>query len=453
MQIHAPLSNYTDVSSAPLLFHMLSVGEGLMILIVFSDKTTMLYDCNIIQDDQEWILSYLGKHIPKRYNPATTQEEQWIDIFVNSHRDLDHYRGLKFVNELYTIRSIWDSGETGETTEDKDYQYYMQLRRDLIKKNGSSAVIIPVPSMVAMRQLGSAAVYCLNSSQEFSRLQASMTFNEMREVKVQHTNAIVLVIKYAGRSILLTSDSDWKAWKEKIVPNFANSGLLQANILVASHHGSRSFFTDEAANDDIDQDENPDNTYVESLEYIKPSITLISCGDYDQFHHPNEDAMVFYKKHTPHEQVYTTKKRGSLTGFIDMLGKWTIVPMRFIPKSNCTPSFDIKCTANLNGQASRKQSGDSFSIESKLEFSVLAHGGLIDPYDSVDVYWEVSNGGINSDHDHQEIYDKQKTERGDKLYFYRDVAYEGRHLLRCRVKNKKKNYDVTRVFVVNGVHA
>lgn len=279
-----------------------------------------------------------------------------------------------------------------------------------------------------------------------------MTFSELREVKVQHTNAIVLAIKYAGCTILLTSDSDWKAWKNKIVPHFAKTGLLQANILVASHHGSRSFFTDEAANDDIDPQENPDNTYVESLDYINPSITLISCGDYDQFHHPNEDAMELYKKHAPQEQVYTTNNKGTFAGFIDMLGKWTIVPDRFAPKSNCTPSFDIKCISKFNGQQSQKQSGDSFRIGSNLEFSILSHGGLLDPYDSVDVYWEVSNGGINRDHYHQEIYYKKKNHRGDKLHFYREVSYEGTHLLRCRVKNKKKKHDVTKVFIVNGSH-
>lgn len=352
MKLYAPINYYTDVNAAPLLLHMLNVGEGLMILAVFPDKTTMLYDCNVIQDDKVWILSYLGMHIPKRHNPVSRRDKQWIDIFVNSHRDLDHYRGLKLVNELYEIKSIWDSGETGETTQDPDYQYYMQLRRNLIKKNGSNAVIIPVPSMTAMRIFGSATVYCLNSSQEFSRLSASMTFSELREVKVQHTNAIVLAIKYAGCTILLTSDSDWKAWKNKIVPHFAKTGLVQANILVASHHGSRSFFTDEAANDDIDPQENPDNTYVESLDYINPSITLISCGDYDQFHHPNEDAMELYKKHAPQEQEYTTNNKGTFAGFIDMLGKWTIVPDRFAPKSNCTPSFDIKCISKFNGQQS-----------------------------------------------------------------------------------------------------
>lgn len=98
------------------------------------------------------------------------------------------------------------------------------------------------------------------------------------------------------------------------------------------------------------------------------------------------------------------------------------------------------------------RSGDDFPLGAKLHFSIFSNFGLLEPYRDVKVWFEVSNGGINDDHEHQDIYYKKKKEKGSKSEFYRDVSYDGRHLLRCRVDNKKKKIYATQVFVVNGVH-
>lgn len=456
MSYPKPIGYYANEKDSPLFFHMLNVGEGLMILIIFPDKTTMLYDCNVRQEDKDRIIEYLGKYIPDRYDPVEEKKKQWIDIFVNSHRDLDHYRGLKEINVIYKIKSIWDSGQTGETTQDADYQYYMRLRRSLIDEYGDNSVLVPVPSKIPVASYGSADIYCLCSSQEFKEEPLIQNFSNiiLAEAKIQHTNSVVLSIRYSGKSILVASDSDWKAWKEKIVPNFKNSDLLRTNILVASHHGSRSFFTDEEENDCIDPEENPTTTYIESICHIEPSITLISCGEYDQSHHPNTEAVKIYKKHTANEQVYTTNEKETFIGFINACGNWTIVPSRFRNKSNCEPSFDITCIAKYNGNQDCKSSGSNFLIGTNLEFSIIAHGGLLDPTGSIETWWEVSNGSVNNDHEHQEIYYKSKNEdeRDERFKFCREVRYEGKHLLRCGVKNRKKGFDVTKIFIVNGVH-
>ena len=155
--------------------------------------------------------------------------------------------------------------------------------------------------------------------------------NEVRmQAKVQHTNSMVLLMVYAERKMLLTGDSDWKSWKEKIIPNFSkySNNYEDADILIASHHGSRSFFTDEI-NDHIDEQKNPDTTYLESIKLINPKITLISCGDFSEYHHPNEEAMKLYKKYTSNEQVYTTNNLGTICGIINSNGHFAVVPNRF----------------------------------------------------------------------------------------------------------------------------
>lgn len=103
MDYPEPIGFYASSPNNPLLFHILNVSEGLMILVIFPDKTTMLYDCNVVQEDKDWIIKYLGEHIPLRYDPETKGVGQWINIFVNSHRDQDHYRGLSEINAKYQI--------------------------------------------------------------------------------------------------------------------------------------------------------------------------------------------------------------------------------------------------------------------------------------------------------------------------------------------------------------
>ena len=78
----------------------------------------------------------------------------------------------------------------------------------------------------------------------------------------------------------MTGDSDWKSWKEQKVSNFSEivPNYENTDILIASHHGSRSFFTDEET---IDLEQYPDTTYIKSIELINPIITLISCADYN----------------------------------------------------------------------------------------------------------------------------------------------------------------------------
>lgn len=69
MELTKPLGYYTD--NTALRFHMLDVGEGLMILIIFPNDQVMLFDCNVTDDNESTILDYLSANIPFKINPAT----------------------------------------------------------------------------------------------------------------------------------------------------------------------------------------------------------------------------------------------------------------------------------------------------------------------------------------------------------------------------------------------
>ena len=430
-----------------LKFYIINCGQGLMNLIVFPDKTVMLYDCNVSTDMQDGIMKELEEYIPTRTDEEGNQYKS-IDIFVNSHRDTDHIRGLKSVNENFKIGSIWDSGQTGASTDNPDYLYYMQLRRNLKAKDENN-LKVPIPSNQPINSYGKADVYCLADSEDYQEVVCEAQYQ-----KIQHTNALVLLIIYEGRKILLTGDSDWKSWKEKIVPNFKgrDCSFEDSDILIASHHGSRSFFTDEA-NDTIDEEENPDTTYLEAIKMINPTIVLISCGSYETHHHPNGQAVEIYKEYAKNEQVYTTHKENStFVGVINADGEYAVSTRKFRDYKGHQRNygFNIVC---FDENSNRVESGTSLSLGKRLSFKIEAWGDILNQSDKPRVYWQVSNNGVEKDDSHHEIYMKGEYEESSFDAFGRELSYNGIHLLRCRVINKKKQFDETKIFVVKGVDA
>lgn len=309
-------------TEAGLRFYLVDCGSGLTHLIIFPDRTVMLYDCNLeegpvqAERGKDAILALFSKVIPYKYT-KDGKKGQYIDIFVNSHRDTDHLRGLKYVNEYFPIQTIWDSGQAGASPQNPNYKYYMSLRNRL-KTKGKDRLVVPVPQDEAFSSFGDAVVYVLSDAKDFVPVsEAALTEAMDRD---QHTNCMVLLIHYAGRKLLLTGDSDWYAWRYNIVPNFYYNPINyeDTDILIASHHGSRTFFTNQK---EINEEKYPYDTYIDSIKYIRPEFTLISCGDYQTYHHPSEDALKLYRQYTTDAQVYTTNDCGNIYGYIRWDGK------------------------------------------------------------------------------------------------------------------------------------
>lgn len=435
MSIKSPTFYYQDVNPS-LEFYILNIGEGLMILLIFPDNKVMLFDCNVIEDDSDRVIRLLNKLIPDRINPLTNKKEKYIDVFVNSHRDIDHLRGLDTINKNFYIDEVWDSGQSGEADESDEYSYFMKLRREKNKENKLTE-LKPFSNPI---EYGGTNLLCLSSKREISKEEI-----DKYKLKIQHSNSVVLKIEYGGKSLLLTGDSDWYAWKNFIIPNYKET--VNSEILVASHHGSKSFFTVDE-NEEISIKDYPDSTYFESLDYIDPIIVLISCGEYKVHNHPNIKAMELYNK-APNKQAYTTQNKGILCGIINNNGYFTIVPYRV--KNNNNPDSDgnrieIKCQYRKNNVLTDVNDGDYLKVGGELYFKLYYNRKLLTNTSGMKIEWEVSNGGIDIDDKHQEIFDGYS-----RSYSYqRELKYVGRHLLRCTLR--KRNVDpMTVVFTVNGI--
>ena len=250
--------------------HFVNVGQGNMQVIIFPDNFVMVYDCNITNDNEERVFDYLGKIMPKSE----------IDLFVNSHRDADHMRGIKKLHFRFPIQMLWDTEIPGNT-ETPEYQEYMDFRRSM----GSNIAIAKPNHHLKSKPY----VRILNGARE--------GLNE------PNAQSIVLHIDYNGSSVLLTGDTDALVWKDYIIPE--NGDSVKSSVLLASHHGSKSF---------IDHD-SYQNYYTEHLQKINSAFTIISVGE-NPHGHPDEVTIKYYEKYTSGgnngKKIFTTQDHGNI---------------------------------------------------------------------------------------------------------------------------------------------
>lgn len=235
-----------------ITFHFVNVGQGNMAVGLFPDGKVLVYDCNITDENETAIFAYLGRIMPKNT----------IDVFVNSHRDADHVRGIKKLHAKYPITALWDPGVAGNT-DAPEYQDYMEIRRNVLNVYEAAH---------NMYWLAHPGVKVLNGKRD--------TLSDT------NSQSIVLHVDYNGSALLLAGDTDVKAWRDHIVPEVG--AKLKSLVLLASHHGSFTFFND-------DRDNNTD--YTDHVAHINPAITIISVGE-NSFGHPDDDSVNHYRNHS-----------------------------------------------------------------------------------------------------------------------------------------------------------
>lgn len=263
--------------------HFIDVGCGNMTLIVFPNGQIFLYDCNLAEENRQGVLSYLEEIIGNN----------GIHVFINSHRDADHMRGIADLHAAHPISQIWDSGVAGTTTDSPEYGAYMKLRREL-----SASELKPRSS----GSYGGAALVCMNS--------------QWGDYSDANEQSLVIRIEYKGSSVMLAGDTNYRPWKEKILPQYDDD--LRSSILLASHHGSIDFFDDPS-------DEK--SYYVGHIAKIQPVMTLVSVGP-NVNDLPNLKAMELYEKYSTGSdkgnKVFTTEKNGTMKLTLKDEGSWSL---------------------------------------------------------------------------------------------------------------------------------
>lgn len=266
--------------------YILNVGCGNMAAIKFPNGKKILIDCNLTDKNQEEILSFLKiKGFDK------------FDVFINTHRDLDHLRGIEFVDEKIPIFEIKDNEFPGETDADS-YQSYMRIRRE--KKSNKIK-----PRTFNDKFCSGVTIRYMNGVYD----DVDYDIND---------TSVVIKIEYKGSSILFAGDTSFKPWKEKIYPYYLSK--VKSSLLVAAHHGSKTFFDDPT-------DEK--NWYIAHLKAISPDMTFISVGE-NQWNLPDDPAIKLYEKYSrgsnKGNKVFTTENKGHIKFELKDTGTWIVIP-------------------------------------------------------------------------------------------------------------------------------
>lgn len=276
----------------PTKVHFINVGQGNMTLIQAADGKTFLYDCNITNDNERSVFEYLGKQLP-----AGTK----LDGFICSHRDSDHMRGVKKVHAKYPIKVVYDTGVTGTTPTCTEYKEYMELRR-----------------AVGFKEVAHKTRY------DFGNTRFRI-MNAKNDDLADNANAQSIVMKVVHRdssldrdhgSVMLTGDTDAVTWKT-IRKHYGDADLA-CSILLASHHGSLTYFDDPS---------DTQHYYTSHTAAKAPGMTIVSVGN-NAHGHPHAKSLEFYEKYSKGSskgnKLFRTDLHGHICVALKDGGGWNI---------------------------------------------------------------------------------------------------------------------------------
>jgi beta-lactamase superfamily II metal-dependent hydrolase len=241
---------------------VLDVGQGSMQLIEQGDEVNIIVDCNICKAP-EHVLRYLAR-----------RKVTAVELLILSGTDQDHADadGLEMLWNRFgtSIKRVWYPGFSAETDNWKRV-------KKLLAKMKDAGVEVWSPTAGHETTLGELGIKVLSPHPADS--------------DTSNNASIVLKITAGGVGFLLPGDCESEERWRNILKYFKRH--LPSDFLLAAHHGSA-------------------NGCVEDVvKVIAPAYTVISCGEDNQFDHPDPEALTIYKKYTSKE-VYITHEVGSV---------------------------------------------------------------------------------------------------------------------------------------------
>ena len=227
--------------SQNLTMSFIDVGQGDSILVILPNTKTLLIDGGERQSSSK-VLSTLQEY-----------GLSYIDVIVATHPHADHIGGLIDVINNVNVGQVLDSGQvhTTQTFEDLlDAIYNKQIPLRSVSEDESvnldPTVKIDVLNPPASTPNGS------NNEAEFN------------------DNSVALKLTYGNFSALLTGDVEERN-EARLV--FKNATILDADVLKAGHHGSRT------------------SSSSAFLNAVIPDVVIISLGAGNSYGHPHQEAL------------------------------------------------------------------------------------------------------------------------------------------------------------------
>jgi competence protein ComEC len=241
-----------------LTIKVLDVGQADAILLQAGGKTTLIDTGDVPTRDR--LVNYL------RQQGITV-----IDNLIITHPHADHLGGAAAIFTNFTVKQIYDSGQTTTTAL---YRQYLTT----VKKQGIPFTLVKSGMKI---EVGNGAVLDVLAPEKQLITGTNADLNN---------NSIVAKLIYGDFSMLLAGDAEQESEQQMLAKYKAE---LKSNILKSPHHGSRT------------------SSSAAFLKAVAPATAIISVGANNDYHHPHESTLKKYAAASI--KVYRTDKDGTIT--------------------------------------------------------------------------------------------------------------------------------------------
>lgn len=273
------------------------------------DYMYVLVDSDLDKEPKEIDLVKLLKDLFKTSGSLST--------FINTHPHKDHMGGIKTVYDDISFKEVWHSNHKPGGEHDTAYTDFKYVIKKVGKENEYHLLATKTKNEVhnvkddkaVDKKLGLIDFQILHPSEYLCDDIEEGTDAERNNRIHEQCGVIKFTYGKTPKSILITGDSDKCAWKDHITKNYKAD--LSADVLSASHHGSRTFFK-------VNEDDK--DVYEDHIKEIDQEYIVISAPKQkDSPHgHPHDDAMELYKKHIEDEDNILHLGTGPYSVIVDI---------------------------------------------------------------------------------------------------------------------------------------
>lgn len=226
-----------DPNGEEMAVHFIDVGQGDCTLLQTPDGS-VLVDCGE-PDKGDDIIAYLE-------SVGVTE----LEYFIITHPHDDHMGSAAYVLRNITVKNFVINGQQRTTK-------FFEEALDVVEEKGINGIIAsPTDTENNLFQIGALQLRILGPYKDYGD---------------DYNNASLIIHAiYGERSFLLTGDAEKKA-EEEFLKYHANE--IKCDVFAAGHHGSRTSNT------------------AELLAAARPTYVVISCGEGNDYNHPNQEAL------------------------------------------------------------------------------------------------------------------------------------------------------------------